>query len=168
MEDFACLSCSFTISVDSNFCTFCGDSVDALDSLVTSYFRKGFQYESIVKFLSKFNGINISLRTLKSKLRELGLKRRSVNADLDSVRQRIRELLDGPNCMGGYRSIWHTLHREGIQVPRTHVQHLAKAANCEEQDVYGADHTIHLDLTIAGISTVMTNSSLMASLYMAA
>ena len=126
MASIVCISCNFTISVDSKFCAFCGVPIDSLDSLVTQYFRKGFQYESIVQFLSKFNGINISLPTLKSKSRELNLKRRSFNVDFDLVCQRMRELLDGSSCMGGYRAIWHTLNREGIQVPLTHVQHLVE------------------------------------------
>ena len=34
------------------------------------------------------------------------------------MRRRIAQELDGPGCMGGYRSIWHTLRFEGLQVPR--------------------------------------------------
>ncbi|KAL9967288.1 hypothetical protein ACROYT_G025485 [Oculina patagonica] len=34
------------------------------------------------------------------------------------VRARIQEELDGPGCLLGYRSMWHTLRREGNQVSR--------------------------------------------------
>ena len=49
------------------------------------------------------------LRTLKSKLESYGLCRRSANINEEVVRRRIRELLDGPSCMHGYRAMWHTL-----------------------------------------------------------
>ena len=86
MASIVCISCNFTISVDSKFCAFWGVPIDSLDSLVTQYFKKGFQYESIVQLLEKFNFINISLRTLKSKFRDLNLKRRSVYVDFDLIR----------------------------------------------------------------------------------
>ena len=121
MASIVCISCNFTISVDSKFCAFWGVPIDSLDSLVTQYFKKGFQYESIVQLLAKFNFINISLRTLKSKFRDLNLKRRSVNVDFDLIGLRIRALLAGPSCMGRYRAIGHTLNCEGIQVSRRHM-----------------------------------------------
>lgn len=35
-----------------------------------------------------------------------------------NVRGCIKEIIDGPGSMGGYRTIWHTLEMEGIKVPR--------------------------------------------------
>ena len=31
----------------------------------------------------------------------------------------VRSWLDGPDCMGGYRHIWHALKMQGISVPRS-------------------------------------------------
>lgn len=65
-------------------------------------------------------------RTLRSCLQEYGLRRRKTSYDITQVRQRIVEELNGPGCMGGYRSLWHTLRLEGIQVPRHVVEELVR------------------------------------------
>ena len=57
-------------------------------------------------------------RTLKYRLHEYGLQRQSPSYDEMKVRQRIMEEVNGPGCMSGYRSMWHTLRMEGFQVPR--------------------------------------------------
>ena len=44
--------------------------------------------------------------------------------------------MDGPGCSGGYRSVWHTLRLERIQVPRNKVQETLKELDpdgCEER-----------------------------------
>jgi hypothetical protein len=86
--------------------------------------------------LEKEHDVTLPIRTLKSRLNEYGLKRRNVVYDEDVVRQRIDELLNGPGCMGGYRSIWHTLQLEGIQVPRDVVKGIVTELDpegCEER-----------------------------------
>ena len=60
----------------------------------------------------------MSLRTLKSKLESYGLCRRSAIVNEEVVRRRIRELLDGPSCMHGYRAMWHTSRLEAMCIPR--------------------------------------------------
>ena len=65
-------------------------------------------------------------RTLKYRLQSYGLRRRCPVYDLSQVRQRVAEELDGPGCMGGYISIWHTLRLEGLQVPRDVVATVVK------------------------------------------
>ena len=42
------------------------------------------------------------------------------------MREHIKEIIDGPGSMGGYRTIWHTLEMEGIKVTRIVVQQIAK------------------------------------------
>ena len=64
----------------------------------------------------------MSMRTLKNRLRALGLRRRSLLYDKVEVRARTEQELDGPGCMGGYRSMWHTLRRDGFSVPRHAVE----------------------------------------------
>ena len=79
-------------------------------------------------FLERFPGIHISLSTLKRRLRDYGLKRRnSAGLNQNEVRKIIREELDGPSCMSGYRAMWHTLRlKYGLCIPRSVVQSLLK------------------------------------------
>ncbi len=42
------------------------------------------------------------------------------------MRQRISEIINGPGSCGGYRTVWHTLKMEGLQVPRIVVQETLK------------------------------------------
>ena len=89
-------------------------------------FHKGYMYSEIVKLLSANFGIEISLSTLKRRLKTLNLARKNVDFDLNSVRQALRELMDGPNSMVGYRSVWHTLQLNGVIVPRLVVEELQR------------------------------------------
>lgn len=116
----SCHECGFHLDDSCNFCPSCGTEVvnDDERSLIEYYFFRGYTYESIVKLLSKQHGIQIGERTLKYRLQSYGLRRRCPVYDLAQVRQRVAEELDGPGCMGGYRSVWHTLRLEGLQVPR--------------------------------------------------
>lgn len=84
---------------------------DSEDELITYYFRQGFVYQTILLFLSTYHGIEISLRTLNTRLRSLGLRRRNVEFDVNHVSQRIQEEIDGPGNSGGYRCIAHILYR---------------------------------------------------------
>ena len=53
----------------------------------------------------------------------MGLKRRNVHADEEEVTTAIREELNGPGCLRGYRSMWHCLHlKYGIQAPRSELR----------------------------------------------
>ena len=89
------------------------------EETISDYFKKGFTYYEILALLDKYHGIRMSTATLKRRIKEYGLKRRNVRYDLNSVRNKIRSLLDGPDCMGGYRHIWHALKMQGISVPRS-------------------------------------------------
>ena len=61
-----------------------------MDSLV-SYFDAGYKYSVILLLLAKFHGIFISMRTLKRKLRRLGLRRRgNSNLNNDSLKRIIQ------------------------------------------------------------------------------
>ena len=97
----------------------CGRALaDEERRLIEHYFSRGHSYGSIVALLSKQHDLQLSERTLKYRLQEYGLRRRLPLYHLEEVRQRVAEELDGLGCMGGYRSIWHTLRLEGLQVPR--------------------------------------------------
>ena len=98
---------------------------------IRDYFNKGYTYDEILALLDKYHGIRMSIATLKRRIKEYGLKRRNVEYDLASIRDKIVSLLDGPDCMGGYRHIWHTLKMEGIGVPRSTVETLLRELDPE-------------------------------------
>ncbi len=100
----------------------------------------------------------MSIQTLKNHLNEYNLKRRNVFYDEGLVRQRIEEILNGPGCMGGYRSVWRTLRLEVMQVPRDVVEQLLKELDpegCAERKAKrlkrrrfispGPNHSWHVD-----------------------
>ena len=131
-----CTNCGGQLERLCRFCVFCGSATDlpfeeeAEDDLIRHYFNKGFTYEEIRLFLQTKHDITFSLRTLKKRLSDMGLKRKNVAYDINNVRNRIQEEIDGPGCSGGYRSVRHTLRLEGMQVPRNVVQNTLKELDC--------------------------------------
>ena len=77
------------------------------------------------------------VRTLKRRLRSLGLKRKC-NARIindSEIRSVIREEMRGPGSLSGYRSFWHALRlRHHIHVPRNLVANIMK-----EIDPFGVE-----------------------------
>ena len=107
------------------------DSEDDEESLIEYHFTRGFQYDAIVDFLSKWHGVHMSERTLRSRLRSYGLKRKQPDYNIDEIRELIQEKLRGPACMGGYRSIWYALRISDYQVPRRVVEQLMRELDPE-------------------------------------
>ena len=60
---------------------------------IRDYFNKGYTYDEILALLDKYHGIRMSIATLKRRIKEYGLKRRNVEYDLASIRDKI-----GLNC----------------------------------------------------------------------
>ena len=56
-----------------------------INGLIRYYFYKGFVYEEIRLFLSKYHGEEMSLSTLKRRVKQLGLKRRNPQYNLNLV-----------------------------------------------------------------------------------
>ena len=56
-----------------------------INGLIRYYFYKGFVYEEIRLFLSKYHGEEMSLSTLKRCVKQLGLKRRNPQYNLNLV-----------------------------------------------------------------------------------
>jgi hypothetical protein len=103
--------------------------------IIAHYFMRGFEYSAILSFLRKFHNIEMSLRTLKSRLQSMGLKRRNVDADEEEVTAAIREELNGPGCLRSYRSMWRCLRlKYDIQAPRSMVQRILRALDPEGSD----------------------------------
>ena len=89
--------------------------------IITDYFYRGFQYSAIIGLLEKHQRqrVGIHVRTLKRKLKELGLKRREANYNEQTVRQCIEQEMQEAGCLVGYRYIWHALRlRHHLNVPR--------------------------------------------------
>lgn len=128
-----CHVCDFNDEDAFNFCLMCGTELfaDEEKRQIEHYFFRGYSYRSIVALLSKQHGIEMSERTLKSRLRDYGLRRILPVYDLEKVKQRVAEELDGPGCMGGYRAMWHTLRLEGLQVPRHVVEAVVRELDPE-------------------------------------
>ena len=121
-----CESFGNTVSFSHNFYSFCGTALNGEEMALKCYFRQGYEYDVIVLFQSKFHGIELSVRTLKSRFSSLGLRRKDAELNEGEVRQRIQQEVDGPGCLLGYRSMWHTLRREGYAIPRHLVHRLLK------------------------------------------
>ena len=88
----------------------------------------------------------------------MGLKRRNATYDVDSVCDRIQDEIDGLGCSVGYRAVWHTVHLEGMQVPRKVVEDTLREldpegcqerrAKCLRRRRYrnpGPNHAWHMD-----------------------
>ena len=134
-----CSTCGESLQLSFRRCPKCGKELatnvahrscdaDSQKSIIETYFLAGFEYETIVSFLEKFNGIHITLSTLKWRLRDCGLKgRNSADLNQNEMRKIIREELDGPSCMCGYRAMRHTLRlKYGLCIPRSKMQSLLK------------------------------------------
>ena len=106
-------------------------NMEDVEEKIEYLFYKGYTYEEIVGLLSVDYGIQLSLSTLKRKLKDMNLSRKNLNFDVNLVRQAIEELIDGPNSCVGYRSIWHTLKLRGTIVPRLVIQQLMQEIDPE-------------------------------------
>ncbi|KAI9516530.1 hypothetical protein NQZ68_016032 [Dissostichus eleginoides] len=80
--------------------------------------------------LSTHHDINMSLRNLKSRLKELGLRRRGDYSSTSEVRRAIFSELRGPGQMFGYRTMWLTLkQKHGLHVKRETVMRMLRELN---------------------------------------
>ena len=94
-------------------------------------FQEDFNIKVLLISSKKRHGIVISERTLRNRLNEYGLRRRSPSSDINDVRRAMHELLNGPGNMGGYRSMWHALRTQGLQVPRRMVEQVVRELDPE-------------------------------------
>ncbi len=142
-----CSLCGNQLRETDVFCSACGRMVENPEAqaaanneeereAIESYFLAGYEYETILCFLSKYHGINHSMSTLKRRLREYGLKRKNaVDIDDNDIAEAIQQELQGPSSVSGYRSMWHTLRlKYGMCVPRDKVQRILKELNPNETE----------------------------------
>eukprot|EP00794_Sanderia_malayensis_P011648 gene11648-12846_t len=93
------------------------DEENNMDDLIRKYFVKGFTYKEIRLFPQRNHECVVSISTVKRKVKQLGLRRRMPDYDIDTLRAKITQMLDGPNSNLGYRAVWHDLQMNGMRVP---------------------------------------------------
>ena len=137
-----CYNCGKAFSNTGCFCSNCGTKKRSDQSTfpsfadekeaITHYFRRGYKYETIILFLSEYHGISLSLRTLKRRLKEYKLDKRSHSTSEDTVCQIIQDEIQGPSSSLGYRGMWNKLRTSyGITVPRDTVMRILKELDPE-------------------------------------
>jgi hypothetical protein len=93
--------------------------------LITSYFEQGFTNFEILEFL-KIHGIELSLSTLKRRLKSLALRRRIPANDQvsqEDIERIVEHELSGSKCNVGYRKMWkHVMTKYGIVVKRNDIR----------------------------------------------
>ena len=72
---------------------------------MTYYFYAGYTYEVITKFLSNHHDVSMSIRTLKRRYSEYGLKKKDRILSNDVISQLIQREMHGPHIIRGYRGI---------------------------------------------------------------
>ncbi|XP_034051647.1 uncharacterized protein LOC117532424 [Gymnodraco acuticeps] len=80
--------------------------------LIHKYFTEGHAYEVILDFLEKRHNIVLSLRTLKRRLQNAGLTRRTDYTPIGTVHQTVAHELRGSGRLLGYRAMWQTLQQK--------------------------------------------------------
>ena len=138
----SCTSCDYNFEETFHFCPNCDrrtihtsggketlstgvDSGSETEKeIIESYFYAGYEYNAILSFLCKHHAITMLLLTLKRRLKHYGLTRKTGDeVNNDELMEIIRNKIDGPSCVSGYRALWHTLClKYGIYVPRARVQ----------------------------------------------
>ena len=94
---------------------------------IEAYFHCGYPYQAVVGLLGKQDGLRMHVRTLKRKLKDLGLKRKTANHDKDIVRELIKQEMQAAGSLARYRYIWHALRlRDRVNVPRSQVASIMK------------------------------------------
>eukprot|EP00794_Sanderia_malayensis_P012929 gene12929-14261_t len=83
-----CETCRGSVHPDDNFCSSCGAKMDMEAIAIRTYFCEGYEYKVILAFLAKYHDIKLSLRTLKNRLKSMGLGRRGQQFDEREIRTR--------------------------------------------------------------------------------
>jgi hypothetical protein len=103
----------------------CGVKIPKTDieSLLINYFKKGFFYKEILDFLLERHDVKMSMRTLKSKLKILNLRRaKQSNGQYTKAYDAVSDEINSSSSSVGYRTMWHSLsYKYGIRVPRDFV-----------------------------------------------
>ncbi|CAI5677978.1 unnamed protein product [Oreochromis niloticus] len=118
------------------FCGSCGTNIQVLapfiengpvsvTDIINKYFSEGHTYEVILDFLENKHNICMSLRTLKRRLKDAGMTRRTDFTPTDIVISTVTQELRGSGQLLGYRSMCQTLRQKyNLTVKRNDVMHI--------------------------------------------
>ena len=136
-----CFRCGNLVTDNELFCGECGtrkrhpsvDKSSSEEDAITEYFYRGFEYTTILQFLQRFHQIEMSLSTLKRRLRTYGLQKRKAEFSEDQVKNIIKQEIENcPSSLLGYRSMWNKLKRTyRINIPRDRVMEILKELDPE-------------------------------------
>ncbi|XP_039608696.1 uncharacterized protein LOC120528585 isoform X1 [Polypterus senegalus] len=97
---------------------------------ITQYFYAGYKYEVILDFLKIYHGISMCLRSLKMRLKELGLSKRRNYSNISQVREAMEIEIQGPGQLLGYRMMHQVLlQKYKLRVRRRDVMNLLSEIN---------------------------------------
>ena len=104
---------------------------DSEESLIRYYFLRGFEYKEIILLLLNNHKTEISLSTLKRRIKSYGLRRQRSEYNIDEARASIRTIINGHGSLQGYRSVWHTLQLRETRILLVVVQELLQEMDPE-------------------------------------
>ena len=87
---------------------------------IENYFKRGFCYETSVHFRAEYHGISMNVRTLKRRLRHYGLRRTNHLHSEHSVREMIKQEIEGPSSLLGYRGMCNCYFYSEYKYPKIH------------------------------------------------
>lgn len=96
-----------------------------VNGLIRHYFERGFTYLEIKEFIHVHHDVNLSLSTIKRRLKKMGLYKRPLpgkRVDAVTLRSLVLNELQGSGSNLGYRRVWSHLKRKGFLVRREDVR----------------------------------------------
>ena len=92
--------------------------IDTEQEIIEKYFHCGYNYRLITCLLKNEHAIDMSVRTLKRRLKAYNLSKRTENICEEQVREIIQAEMRGVGCLAGYRKMWHILKlKHHLHVP---------------------------------------------------
>ena len=125
-----CVACGTRRIIGYRFCEHCGNQFverravspnDTEQGLITTYYKSGYSHKTIIQFMTEKHNINLSLTTLKRRIRSYGLSRLQ-NVDDNTLSGIVQNEVNGSSSNFGYRSMWGLLKSKyGIDCTRDKV-----------------------------------------------
>jgi len=72
--------------------------------LLEEYFHRGYHHQAIVDLLEKLHGVRMHVRTLKRRLKALGLRRKETDYDEDLLHDLIKQEMQGGDSLASVGS----------------------------------------------------------------
>ena len=133
-----CAQCDINIAAEDHYCFACGArklvNYGLIDEnyFIEYHLKRDFRYELILVQLDIHHKINMSLPTLKRRLKVkvLGLNKGHATASAAVIKQIIEREIEGPSMLRGYRSMWNKLRTTyNIIAPRDSVMEILREAD---------------------------------------